>query len=560
MPPEHNRDTANPGGEFQFTVNITPNDYTDGPIVPAEDGLLTAPDGSVLTPYSLLELSQKSATTQRRQRKKTNDRGGDYIPRPPNPFILFRCWYTAKVHKPGSHDNADGSLSSLCGSEWTNLGTQQRRIFEEAAKIEKLKHAERYPNYRYKPIHKKKHQKAAAAAAAATADAETDEFRPTRTRTKKISGSRSANRSNSNSVTPTSAFPGPPPAFTLPAGLRHRRSSSVPPLPSELKITEEDMAVEPAYQPIQLPAAPFLALAGQDMPLPRKSRPSLGWDWNRGMSQILPEPPVFVSLQAPCLHFIDHSQDYTALRTSIPSVPHLGAPRHRAQLPTFHHTQYTAMPPPQQPFFAQQFAQQESTIQWTNPNPFASTSNTNSPGQHGGSLPQLGHTDSTSSSSCSAPSPPPELEISPLDQVPGTEPFDMNPMANQVPPISNVPYHMESQDAQPFDLGIFKKSLDLSVLPGQIDLNSGGRPRGMSIFDDPPMQASSQQSYGSDPLHLHPHHQLHPQSLSNMSMNGTFASDYSNSTNNDMQYSRALNTSNILAGIPAHDDLMEGFA
>jgi hypothetical protein len=297
---ENTQDNTQQGGEYQFTVNITPNDYNDGPIVPAEDGLLTAPDGSVLTPYSLLELSQKSATTQRRQRKKTNDRNGDYIPRPPNPFILFRCWYTAKVHKPGSHDNADGSLSNLCGQEWANLGTQQRRIFEEAAKIEKLKHAERYPNYRYKPIHKKKHKATAQPAVGTGTEQDKDESRPTRSRTRKIS-SRTATGSDV-SITPTSAFPGSQGFYTMPPALaRHRRSSSVPPLPSEMhQFGGNDMLVDPSMRQIEIPTVPFLALAGQDLPMSRKSRPSLGmgWDW---ASQVLTEPALFVSL--PLFHF-----------------------------------------------------------------------------------------------------------------------------------------------------------------------------------------------------------------------------------------------------------------
>lgn len=285
---ENSPQDSQQGGEYQFTVNITPNDYNDAPIVPAEDGLLTAPDGSILTPYSLLELSQKSATTQRRQRKKTNDRNGDYIPRPPNPFILFRCWYTAKVHKPGSHDTSEGSLSSLCGQEWQNLGTQQRRIFEEAAKIEKLKHAERYPNYRYKPIHKKKTK-------TIVPEIDEDDVRPSRSRTKRPTSSHTTAGSD-NSITPTSAFQAPPPTFTMPPALtRHRRSSSVPPLPSELQVCGNDMIIDHTMRPIEIQAAPFLALAGQDIPPSRKSRPSLGWDWTRGMSQVLNEAPVFVS-------------------------------------------------------------------------------------------------------------------------------------------------------------------------------------------------------------------------------------------------------------------------
>jgi len=142
----------------------------------------------------------------------------------------------------------------------------------------------------------------------AVGDIDEEEARPTRSRTKKISGS--SRRSNqSNSATPTNMFP-PPPAFVLPAGLRHRRSSSVPPLPSELMITEslnqrdqnDKDGKDPNQnsntqflRPIELPTAPFLALAGQDIPPSRKSRGSIGWDWTRGMSQILNEVPMIVS-------------------------------------------------------------------------------------------------------------------------------------------------------------------------------------------------------------------------------------------------------------------------
>lgn len=201
-----------------------------------------------------------------------------------------------------------------------------------------------------------------------------------------------------------------------------------------------------------------------------------------------------------------------------------------------------APPPQQQPqqtSFFTAFQQQESTIQWTNPNPFASSSA--SPNHRAISLPQLGHGDTTSSSSCSAPSPPPELEISPLDPVPipvpASEPYILSQQ-------TNYQYPMDSQDTQPFDLNIFKRSLDLSSIPHNMDLT---RQRGMSIFDDP------QHTY------VHSTDQLHSsQPMPSMSLSIPYASDYN--AHNNQGYARAINTSNILAGIPAHEEIMEGFA
>jgi len=224
------------------------------------------------------------------------------------------------------------------------------------------------------------------------------------------------------------------------------------------------------------------------------------------------------------------------MRTSIPSVPPLPNVRHRTQLPTFQHDQYAAIPPPQS--FISHFNQQEGTIKWNNPNPFASTSNNNSPGQHGSQLPQLGHGDTTSSSSCSAPSPPPELEISPLDPVPGTETFDMNMTSR---PPSNMAYAIDSHDVQPFDLGIFKKSLDFSNIP---NYHTGGRQRGLSVLYDPIVTNTAHASTSDSTNSYAP-------------LSGPFA-DYN--THNDQGYLRALAASNIPVGIPAHEEIMEGFA
>ena len=82
-----------------------------------------------------------------------------YIPRPPNAFMLFRANFVRQKHVPGSIETNHGSLSKIIGNCWRALPLEEKRYWEVEAKKAKAAHRERYPNYRFRPVHNKNKNK-----------------------------------------------------------------------------------------------------------------------------------------------------------------------------------------------------------------------------------------------------------------------------------------------------------------------------------------------------------------------------------------------------------------
>jgi hypothetical protein len=152
-----------------------------------------------------------------------------------------------------------------------------------------------------------------------------------------------------------------------------------------------------------------------------------------------------------------------------------------------------------QPAFFPPFLGEQSTVQWTNPNPFAAAASEPGSNAHSPNFSQQFPPDSASSSS-SAPSPPADLEIPPHDQarIPAAPDF-LHPGA-----IGSE----GSTGPLPFDL--FK-----SAGQGPADFY---RPRGLSILND------------------------------GMAMGGMPAMQNSD-------YSHAIQTAGLVGEIPTHDDI-----
>ncbi|THV03719.1 HMG-box, partial [Dendrothele bispora CBS 962.96] len=78
-----------------------------------------------------------------------------YIPRPPNAFMLFRADFVRQKHVPGSVETNHGSLSKIIGSCWRSLPPKDKQHWEILARKEKQAHKERWPDYKFRPVHKK---------------------------------------------------------------------------------------------------------------------------------------------------------------------------------------------------------------------------------------------------------------------------------------------------------------------------------------------------------------------------------------------------------------------
>ncbi|KAH9921250.1 uncharacterized protein BXZ73DRAFT_91853 [Epithele typhae] len=131
-----------------FAPNVTPGTYVE-----TDDDL----DQSSISPESASTLfppTEPTAPTRRRLPPGKRLSQG-YIPRPPNAFMLFRANFVRQKHVPGSIETNHASLSKIIGNCWRALPLEEKRIWEIEAKKAKIAHRERYPNYRFRPVHNK---------------------------------------------------------------------------------------------------------------------------------------------------------------------------------------------------------------------------------------------------------------------------------------------------------------------------------------------------------------------------------------------------------------------
>ncbi|KAJ7140266.1 hypothetical protein C8R43DRAFT_594107 [Mycena crocata] len=80
------------------------------------------------------------------------------IPRPKNPFIIFRTEFARLHHNPrGSRPRRVGvkvlgrTVSGKAADAWRMLSPAERQRYQHLAELEKEKHARDYPNYQYRP-------------------------------------------------------------------------------------------------------------------------------------------------------------------------------------------------------------------------------------------------------------------------------------------------------------------------------------------------------------------------------------------------------------------------
>lgn len=83
------------------------------------------------------------------------------VKRPLNDFVLYRKAYSAVVlaHLKGEgYRNSQQLVSQICGASWKKEGDEVKKRFKELASIEREKHGEAFPRYRYAPRQGKRSQ------------------------------------------------------------------------------------------------------------------------------------------------------------------------------------------------------------------------------------------------------------------------------------------------------------------------------------------------------------------------------------------------------------------
>ncbi|KAI5892959.1 uncharacterized protein SCHCODRAFT_02598731 [Schizophyllum commune H4-8] len=98
-----------------------------------------------------LETASTCTPTFRGKNNATTDR----IPRPANAFILFRADFTRNHTLPDGIERRNGTLSKIASSEWKNLSPEGRGLWYRRADEAKIAHQARYPDYKFRPVHRK---------------------------------------------------------------------------------------------------------------------------------------------------------------------------------------------------------------------------------------------------------------------------------------------------------------------------------------------------------------------------------------------------------------------
>ncbi|KAI0823465.1 hypothetical protein BC628DRAFT_1420781 [Trametes gibbosa] len=151
-----------------FAPNVTPGTYVEADDDLNGDSSPPSPTAALFPPTA----PSSSAPTRRRLPPGKRLSQG-YIPRPPNAFMLFRANFVRQKHVPGSIETNHGSLSKIIGNCWRALPLDEKKYWEVEAKKAKAAHKERYPHYRFRPVHNKK-KKADAAASAVDTDVDAE--------------------------------------------------------------------------------------------------------------------------------------------------------------------------------------------------------------------------------------------------------------------------------------------------------------------------------------------------------------------------------------------------
>ncbi|KAL7820512.1 hypothetical protein V8C44DRAFT_347064 [Trichoderma aethiopicum] len=118
---------------------------------------LTRPLSVIATelPHCLVPDAAAFATRTIKQRVEEYNHSGK-IKRPLNAFMLYRRSYQNIAKAYCSKDNHQ-QVSAICGLSWRNLEQPEVKLaFKDLADVERRKHGEAFPEYKYDPLHLKK--------------------------------------------------------------------------------------------------------------------------------------------------------------------------------------------------------------------------------------------------------------------------------------------------------------------------------------------------------------------------------------------------------------------
>jgi hypothetical protein len=155
MPAERTRGSKRSGSQLTWTTpvepttahsiafapNVTPVTFNDPPCI------------EVSGECNLFPPSNDCSTSHRPAHSKKKP--ANYIPRPPNAFILFRSSFIKSQHVSTEVETNHSTLSKIIGLTWQNLPHDERQVWHAKAKAALEDHKRRFPQYAFRPLHPK---------------------------------------------------------------------------------------------------------------------------------------------------------------------------------------------------------------------------------------------------------------------------------------------------------------------------------------------------------------------------------------------------------------------
>ncbi|RDB19516.1 Repressor of filamentous growth 1 [Hypsizygus marmoreus] len=159
----------------------------------------------------------------------------DWVARPRNPFIIFRCEYSKEHSKEGKRVRrpagaaTEKTLSKRAAEAWHQLSAEEKHHFKELADKEREEHGRLHPNYRFRPVKRgQAKRRAPSSSATSKSNPQTPKSPPTPMDAPLVAPTP---RYPPPSATPEPPPPPPPPSDIKTVKTGRRRSASVPSLP-----------------------------------------------------------------------------------------------------------------------------------------------------------------------------------------------------------------------------------------------------------------------------------------------------------------------------------------
>ncbi|KAF8523514.1 high mobility group box domain-containing protein, partial [Hysterangium stoloniferum] len=102
-----------------------------------------------MSPGTILATLDDIASSGPKKKSHARKQPAGHIPRPRNAFILFRCLFVSQQSVPASIEKDHRNISRIAGRVWKAMSNQEREPWTKAAEIEKNRHEQKWPGYRY---------------------------------------------------------------------------------------------------------------------------------------------------------------------------------------------------------------------------------------------------------------------------------------------------------------------------------------------------------------------------------------------------------------------------